>query len=691
MSKEKTNTKTDKPTGKEQKKTTRRSRRKKSAKRKVTGTLQINSKGFGFVRLENEPDLFIHFENLSNAMDGDNVEAEILKAGEKPYGKITGIVSRSGRNIIGVYRKTGKGGKVYPEDNRLPSSLVIPPEEIEKAGLGKKLKNGQIVLATLLDWSDSASKPKGSIKEIVGDQNEPGIDLKIVALSRGFPLTIPEKIVKEAESIPSPNIKEESKKRKDLRNTPCFTIDPETAKDFDDAVSLKQLPSGLFELGVHIADVSHFVPENSPIDREAWERATSVYLVHKVLPMLPERLSNEICSLVPGEPRLAFSIIMKVSSLGEVKDFSIEETIIKSKHRFTYEEVEEVIEGKDHKYATNIHLMQVLSQVLRLRREEEGSIDFDLSEPIIDLDEDGVPREIKPKQRLEAHRLIEEFMLLANRTVAGYIVAEEKKRKGKIPFIYRNHETPPVEDAKTFLSAVENLGIPYKPGDSIEPEDYRNIIEMIQNFEFKDFVEKIALKSMTKAVYDTENKGHFGLAFPAYTHFTSPIRRYPDLVVHRLLKRYLSRSTTKSRGTGKGPGKGAVPASPKLKPFLQKTCKQSTEKEITAVDAEREYIKIKSMEFLAKKVGRVYEGLISGVTSFGLFVELSRYLIEGLVPLKEIKDDFYTFDEENFQYVGKESGKVYRLGDRVRVKIERVSVEDRKADFSFVDESEDRD
>ena len=656
----------------------------------VTGQLQINAKGFGFVRMEDDPDIFIGYDGLANAMDGDTVEAVITEKGRKPAGKVVKVVERSGRNIVGVFRRTDRGGKVYPEDDRLPSSLLIPGEEVRKHRKGGELKDGMIVVARLTEWDDPSKKPVGTIVDIVGDKDEPGIDLKVVALSRGLPLDFPEEVIREAEKLRDPDIKTVVKERTDLRDLVCFTIDPDTAKDFDDAVSLRQLPSGLFELGVHIADVSYYVRENSILDTEAWKRGTSVYFVRHVLPMLPERLSNVICSLVPGKPRLAFSVIMQVSSTGKVVSYRIEETVIESKHRFTYEEAEAVIEGKEHKYASAVHLMQMLSQVLRRRREERGSIDFDMSEAVIILDDEGIPRSITPKERLESHRLVEEFMLLANRTVAGHIVSEEKKRKTKIPFVYRVHEKPPEADVRSFLSVVENLGIPYKIGDTVEPDDYRNILGIIENLEFKDFVEKIALRSMTKAVYSTENIGHFGLAFDAYAHFTSPIRRYPDLIVHRLLKRYLGWLPA---GGGKGngekekasrKGKRKPPVSGKLHGFLEKTCAQSSEREKIAVSAEREYTKIKSLEFLSQKIGHTYEGVISGVTSFGLFVELSHYLIEGLVPLSEMKDDYYTYDEENHQYTGKETGKVYRLGDPVKVKILRVSVDDRKADFTFV-------
>lgn len=658
----------------------------------VRGKLQINAKGFGFVLLDDAADVFVSFDNLANAMDGDMVEAIVFGKGRKPSAKIIRIIERSGRNIIGIFRKGSGGGKVYPEDERLPSSLFIPQKEIDNSKIDNELKDGQVVVARLIEWNSPDKKPQGTITGILGNQDETGIDLKVVALSHGLPLDFPEEVIQEASKLRDPKIRNIKKNRLDLRKLECVTIDPESAQDFDDAVSIRQLPSGLFELGVHIADVSHFVPEGSIIDQEAWDRGTSVYFVQKVLPMLPERLSNEMCSLVPHKPRLAFSVLMQINSLGEVCDYSITETLIISRHRFTYEDVEKIIQGKEHPYARSIHQMQMLSQVLQKRREDQGSIDFDMTETVISLDDEGIPRTIIPKVRLESHRLVEEFMLLANRTVAEHITKAEKQLATEIPFVYRVHEKPSEDDARAFLSVVSNLGIPYRMGKTIEPDDYRNILGIIQNLEFKNLVEKVALQSMTKAIYSTRNKGHFGLAFDAYTHFTSPIRRYPDLLVHRLLKRYLD---VLSPGPGKD-GQDTKQAEKRLKAiekikgtgalkeYLEKSCRQSSDREKVAVSAEREYTKVKSLEFLSRKIGHTYEGIISGVTSFGLFVELSHYLVEGLVALSSMKDDYYEYDSENYLYKGKESGRIFRLGDLVKVKIQHVSAADRKADFLFV-------
>lgn len=639
-------------------------------KRVIEGELSVTSKGFGFVLMPDEKDIFISYENLANAMDGDRVRSLVFKRsfGKNPEGRILEVLERGTENIVGVFHRTDSGGVVHPEDERMRSPLYIPPEKISPEDGGEPPKDGMVVVARLEDWADPRHEPQGFITEVLGAQDTPKMDLMMVAKSRDLDLEFPDRVMQATEDIPKPDWDRELERRKDLREVTCFTIDPEDAKDYDDAVSLRQLDNGRFELGVHIADVSHFVKENSPVDQEAWRRGTSVYFVRHVIPMLPERLSNNLCSLKPDEDRLSYSVLMEVDSSGEVHDYSIEETVIRSNHRFTYEEVEAIIKGEQHKYANTIHLMQMMNMALQRQREELGSIDFDIPEPIFSLDENGIPYEVRPKERLHAHRLIEEFMLLANRTVAHHI---GRHRNEDWPFVYRIHPEPEREDIESFLSLLRTLGINYQVIGEIEPEDFRNILEIVENMEYKDFIEKVALRSMTKAKYSTENQGHFGLAFDTYTHFTSPIRRYPDLIVHRLLKRYATQ--------------GKPGSSSSLLEFLESTCENSSAKEVNAMEAEREYAKIKSMQFLEQKVGEEFDGIISGVTSFGMFVELTHYLVEGLVPLSEMRDDYYIHEPEKYQLIGKQSKKQYRLGDRVRIQVARVSVEDRQAEFLVVD------
>jgi ribonuclease R len=506
----------------------------------------------------------------------------------------------------------------------------------------------------------------GKITEIIGYPDEAGVDLKMVARSKGLPKEFPSNVVQFTKNVSEPNFRQLKKNRLDLRKELCFTIDPETAKDFDDAISLKQLPSGMFELGVHIADVSYFVTEGSPLDEEACKRGTSVYFVNHVIPMLPEKLANELCSLRPNEDKPAFSVLMTIDSRGDVKDYSIQETLIRSKRRFTYQEVENIINGAHNPLGQTVHLLQMISLLLRRRREEDGSIDFDAAVPVITLNKNGIPSEVRPSERLDAHRLVEECMLVANRTVARHI-----QKIGAPPFVYRVHERPTPEDAKTFLDLLKAQGIHYRtPGGELESEDYRKLLGIIENLEFKDLIEKVALRSMTKAVYSTKNTGHFGLAFDAYTHFTSPIRRYPDLIIHRLLKKYAL--LKKPQGDKK------------QEKELDQICASSTAMEIRATEAEREYTRIKSMQFLSNKVGETFEGIISGVTSFGVFVQLKDFLIDGLVHVSDMKDDHYELDKENYLLKGQKHERVLRLGDPVTIKITRVSVEEQKADFSLI-------
>ena len=638
---------------------------------KVTGTLSITNRGFGFLIVPDGLDLFIPSSNLYIAMDGDKVQAEITEeAKEKnPVGKIVKIIERSSKEYVGAFRLKNGRATVVPENERQDRPFVIPKNKITPPGSSKKPRPGEMVLVKLEQWDDPKKDPQGSIIEVIGDPNQPGVDVKIVAKSNGLSTEFPKKVVQHTTNLSAANIEAEAKRREDLRRLKCFTIDPESAKDFDDAVSLDQLKDGTYELGVHIADVSHYVRPGSILDKEAFERGTSVYFVNSVIPMLPEKISNNLCSLRPNEDRLAFSVMMRIDSRGNVKDYRIVESVIRSQRRYTYEEVEDIISGTQDPNAKILNTMMMLSLVLRHRREEMGSIDFDMTQPVISLDKNGIPYEVRPHERLDAHRLVEEFMLVANLTVARF-VAEKNTEKKPWPFIYRVHERPKEEDLKEFLALLKNLGISYRISGDLQPEDYRKILDVIENMDFKEFIEKVALRSMTKAVYSTANQGHFGLAFDAYTHFTSPIRRYPDLEVHRLLKQYT---------TGGRPRKTKA-----LADSLQKVCDQSSQRERVAVAAEREYTRLKSMQFLSKKIGNTYDGVISGVTSFGIFVELTHYLIDGLVHVSEMSGDFFTFDKENYQFVGKKSGKTYRIGDRLKVKIKSVSIEEQRADFTVV-------
>ncbi|TVR68931.1 MAG: ribonuclease R [Spirochaetaceae bacterium] len=652
----------------------------------VRGTLSTTARGFGFVHPESGPDVLIPFDHLGVAASGDTVRVELFAEtqADKPAGKIVEVLKRNDAPLVGRIRRRRDEVRVYPEDQRVSRALVLDGGSVkrfEKGLPGGALRDGDVVRARLVEWRDPGKHPRGELLELVGRAGEPGLELQIIAIARGFSLTFPPGLEEAAREVrmPPPRKVLRGTSRRDLRNLTCFTIDPATARDYDDALSIRQRDDGLFELGVHIADVSHFVPESSPLDREARSRATSVYLVNEVLPMLPEHLSNGLCSLVPGTPRLAFSVLIVLDSTGSVHDLEIRESLIQSTRRFTYEEVEEILSGEIDPLARELHLLHLIAQMLGRRRRENGSVDMDLPAATISLDEEGVPVSIRPVERLNANRLVEECMLLANQQVAAFIAGgaggSGGAAGGAIPFVYRVHPQPKPSDVAQLLELLQHLGIRYRIDENVQPEDYRNILALIENLEFKDLVEKLALKSLPKAVYSTANTGHFGLAFEAYTHFTSPIRRYPDLVVHRILKRCIARND-------------AGKESRTLMEELEEVCIHASERERSATEAEREYTRLKSLEYLSEKIGRTYEGVISGVAAFGVFVQLHRYLVEGLVHVSKLGKDRFQLNRDGYQLVGTETGTAYTLGDRVRVRLKSVNLAERKADLDLVPFSE---
>ncbi len=642
---------------------------------RVTGRLTLTARGFGFVGTDGQS-VLVPFDHLGHAMSGDRVAVEIFadSAPDKPAGRVVQIIDRDDSPIVGRVRRHGNEVRLYPQANRSPKALVLPGQAIKDAIPGGRLADGDVVSALLVDWPESDDHPIGRPVSLVARRADPDLELKLIALSRNLPLEFPDAVLRHAQKLELPDPDRPGPSRRDLRDTVCFTIDPATAKDFDDAVSIRRRDDGLFELGVHIADVSSFVEPDDPIDQEAWKRGTSVYLVNTVLPMLPETISNELCSLVPGEPRHTVSVIAALDSRGTVHEVEFCESMIRSRRRFTYEEAEAIIQGGRDPLAGDVRLLHLLAQTLRARREEAGSVDLDLPTPQIRLDENGVPISVKPSERLAANRLIEECMLLANR-----LVAERLQSQDAVPGVYRVHDKPRESDLVTLVNTLHDLGIPYKTGTEVDVQDYRRILSFIQNFEFRDLIEAVAMKALKKAVYSTENRGHFGLAMDAYTHFTSPIRRYPDLVVHRLLKRTLESAGTSGRRRGRRSAR-----TDGLTRFLEKTCAHASERERLASDAEREYSRLKALEFLSTKLGREYHGVVSGVASIGLFVEIERYLIEGLVHISRLGKERFELDRAAYRLVGSKTGTVYQLGDRVRVTVKSVDTRERTADFVLV-------
>ena len=635
-----------------------------SKSRVITGKLQITRDGFGFVPDEEKNvDIFIGRDHLNTAFDKDIVEVKVDARfrGKNEEGFVSRIEKRSREKFVGTFHQTQYYGFVVPDNPKVYRDFFIPKEKLNGA------KDGQKVLVHLDKWETDHLNPEGTITEIIGYPSEPGVDVASVALSYQIDIKFPKTVELEAGKISDEIDENEIKNRRDLRNETCFTIDPKDAKDFDDAISLKFLENGNYLLGVHIADVSYYVKENSKIDDEAYKRGTSVYLVDRVLPMLPEKLSNQICSLQPLQDRFAVSCIMEISSSGEVVKYDINPSIIISKKRFSYEEVQHVIDANENNgFLDELCSMMKLSKILRKKRFEVGGIDFETPEVSFELDEKGFPKEIKRKKILDSHRLVEEFMLLANKTVAEHIL-NISPEKYKLPFVYRVHEKPDPDKMNKFFEFLKALGFIYNPVKRVTSRYFQKILNEIKGTKEEFVIEEVALRSMMKAVYSIKNAGHFGLGFKDYTHFTSPIRRYPDLMVHRLLKKYMqSRSTININS---------------INVYLKNACEQSSKMERIAMEAERESIKLKKNEYISKHIGEEFEGIISGVKSFGIFVELNETLVEGLVHIQDMDDDYYIYDEKTFSLIGRDTERVFRLGDEVNIKVKDVKLESNKVDF----------
>ncbi len=636
---------------------------------RYTGELRTTRAGFGFVNIENEDfEIFVAQPNLNTAFDRDIVEVQLYAAtrGKRLEGFVRRVVERFRKQIVGTYHKTPYYSYVVPDDPKIYRDILVPENRALNA------KDGQKVIVSFDRWEKNQHNPEGTIIEVLGDVGTPGLDIISIAYSYNLPVRFPKEVEQAAEQIPAKFSATDLKGRKDLRDLVCFTIDPEDAKDFDDAVSLEKLPNGHWQLGVHIADVSHYVQPDTVLDKEAYRRGTSVYLVDRVVPMLPERLSNELCSLKPNVDRLTFSCIMEIDPEGNVVNYEITPSVINSKQRFTYQEVQEILDGKAaHRFAGILKDMDRLREVLMKKRFEKGGIDFETPEVEFVLDEKGKPAAINPKVRLNSHRLVEEFMLIANKTVARHIKNISPNKRALLPFIYRVHEKPDQEKMDRFFGFLSAMQVPYKPVKRISSRYLQQLLETIKGSKEEIIIEEVALRSMMKAVYSEINIGHFGLGFKDYTHFTSPIRRYPDLMVHRLLRFYSNNNESFST-------KG-------LRKQLHKISVQSTKMERLAMEAERESIKLKKMEYIEKYIGEEFEGLVSGVTAFGVFVELKDTFVEGLVPVEEMSDDFYIYDEQTFSMIGRDTEQTIRLGDEVRIKVLGVDFENRRVRFSLIE------
>ena len=635
----------------------------------LRGIFQANARGFGFVTVEGEPeDIFIGEEDMGGAMQGDEVEVAITKApeGRRREGKILKIVNRGTQRLVGYYQSRKNFGFVVPDNERILQDIFVPAEQSKGAVTGHK------VVVELTSYGGERKKPEGRIVEILGHANDPGVDILSIVKAYDLPIEFPEKVLNQAERVAKPVTGADMAGRKDVRDWQTVTIDGEDAKDLDDAITLTKEGDN-YILGVHIADVTNYVQENSALDREALKRGTSVYLADRVIPMLPHVLSNGMCSLNAGEDRLALSCIMTVDAKGNVIDHQIAETVVNVDERMSYTSVKKILEEHDEeecrRYQTLLpmfEMMKELSEILRNRRHKRGAIDFDFPESKMVLDEDGTPLEIKAYDRNVATKIIEDFMLLANETVAEEYFWQE------IPFVYRVHEAPDEEKMKKLITFIQNFGytMHVPKGQEIRPKEVQKLLDKIEGSQEEAMISRLTLRSMKQAKYSPDNDGHFGLATQYYTHFTSPIRRYPDLQIHRIIKDNLRGRMTESRRAH-------------YAKILTEVTMQASSLERRADEAERETVKLKKVQYMKKFYGEEFEGVISGITKWGLYVELPN-TVEGLVHVANMMDDHYDYDETHFQMVGVHTGRRYELGQKVKVRVTGCDTIARTIDFELV-------
>ena len=647
----------------------------KGAGRTLRGVYQAHPRGFGFVTLEGEKDdIFIPEKETNGALHGDTVEILLTASpeGKRKEGKIVKIAERGTAKIVGLYQ-VAKGkhyGFVIPDNQRFLQDIFVPEERAKGAVDGHK------VVVELTSYGSDNAKPEGKIVEILGHVNDPGVDIMSIVKSYDLPVEFPEKVMNQAERVPEEVSDADMAGRKDLREWVMVTIDGEDAKDLDDAVSLTRTEDGKnWILGVHIADVANYVQERSALDREALHRGTSVYLTDRVIPMLPHRLSNGICSLNAGVDRLAMSCIMTVDAKGDVIDHEICESVIRVNERMSYTSVKKILEDHDEEETTRyidlvpmFEEMEQLAGILRNRRHQRGSIDFDFPESKIMLDEEGHPMEIRSYDRNVATKIIEDFMLLANETVA------EEYYWREIPFVYRVHETPDEDKIKKLAILINNFGYSLHISDEVRPGQIQKLLAKIQGTPQETMISRLALRSMKQARYTPENDGHFGLAARYYTHFTSPIRRYPDLQIHRIIKDDLR-------------GRMNEKKMEHYQTILPEVTRQASETERRAEEAERETIRLKKAEYMEAHIGEVFEGVISGITNWGIYVELSN-TIEGLVHVANMYDDHYDYYEDRYEMVGEHTGKTYKLGETVYVRVIDADCLTRTIDFEMADEGD---
>lgn len=645
--------------------------------KRLTGSFRASLKGFGFVVIEGEEqDIYIAEEDTNTAMDQDEVEVVITREpdGRSREGKIVRIVNRALTKVVGLYqvRKGKSYGFVIPDNQRLSSDIFVPAE------YSKGAVDGHKVVVELTSYGDDRRSPEGKVVEIIGHINDPGTDILSIVKGYDLPLEFPEKVLNQAERVAKPVSEADRQGRQDLRDWQMVTIDGEDAKDLDDAVSIAR-EGDCYILGVHIADVTNYVQENSALDREAFKRGTSVYLVDRVISMLPHTLSNGICSLNQGEDRLALSCIMKIDEKGRVVDHEIAETVIRVDQRMSYTSVKKILEDRDpeemEKYQELVPMfekMSRLSKILREHRRIRGSIDFDFPETKMILDEKGRPLELQPYERNVATRMIEDFMLLANETVAEDYYWQE------LPFVYRTHEAPDEEKIRTLATFINNFGYSMHVGaNEVRPKEIQKLLAKVEGSPQEAMISRLALRSMKQAKYTPENSGHFGLAAAYYTHFTSPIRRYPDLQIHRIIKDNIR-------------GRMQEEKIVHYDKILPEVTKHASEMERRAEEAERETVKLKKVEYMQQHLGEIFEGVISSITKWGMYVELPN-TVEGLVHVANMRDDHYEYDGNRYELIGMHTNKVYKLGQRIWIRVTGTDRLLRTIDFEIAEEGEEED